>query len=113
MKSFFSRRRTEFLKMSAEISSSRRRENSASLRVTRLRASNFCRKLGSSAARSRMSGRWVYFSSASFSLNSRSMSCSLTHSGCEPGAWGYVVFDDMRLASEIETESEWGDMQEL
>jgi len=52
---------------------SSRRWNSASLNCTRLSASNFSRKLASSAARLRMSGRRVYLRSASLAMSCCSM----------------------------------------
>jgi len=57
--------------------SSSRRENSPSVRVTRLRASSFWRKLASSVARSWMSRQTVYLRSRSFWMKASSMPFSL------------------------------------
>src|SRR5690606_20710563 len=56
--------------------SSNRRANSSSVRLTRFRSWKCLRKLASSAARSRMSGRWMYFRSASSLISIASICCS-------------------------------------
>jgi hypothetical protein len=59
--------------------------DAASVRRTRLRASNFSRKFFSSEARSWMSGRSVYLRSRSFWMNRSSMPASLRASGSRSG----------------------------
>jgi pimeloyl-ACP methyl ester carboxylesterase len=58
-----------------------RRANSESVSLTRFRASNFSRKLRSSAARSRMSRRYSYFRPWSVPMKSNSMASSRTAEG--------------------------------
>ena len=64
--------------------SSRSRENSPGVRLTRFSSSNFSRKFFSSEPRSWMSGRWMYLRLRSFSMNAVSMCSSLTTEVC-PG----------------------------
>jgi hypothetical protein len=62
VKLLMARRVFEAVKTSGVTISSSRRANSAFVRRTRLRASNFLRKLASSVARLVMSGRYSYLS---------------------------------------------------